>query len=224
MSTAADVSGAPFRGGMPERPRAGARQAFRGAPSAGWRRARARAIIDRRTQREEPVQIKVDYQKAAARRYPEQVVIALARDAAGKVDPITIGWTMTAAKEPPMIAVAAARQRYFLEAARAAQAFVVALPSERMAMEAKFFGTRSGRDMDKLTECPIRTQAAHEIDGVISRDAVANFECRLESETEAGDHVILLGRVVASHVNEEEDLRRLFTVGPGYEMGAVDTR
>jgi len=167
------------------------------------------------------VQIKVDYEKASARRYPEQVVIALARDAQGRIDPVAIGWTMTASREPPMIAVAVARTRYILEAARSSRAFVVALPSTAMAMETRFFGTRSGRDMDKLTECPIRTQPAHEVEGVIARDALANFECVLESEIASGDHVILLGRVVAAHVNEDESLARLFNLGPGYRLGSV---
>ena len=170
------------------------------------------------------MQIKVDYEKAAGRRYPEQVVIALARDASGRVDPITIGWTMTASRQPPMIAIAVARTRYFLEAARSSRAFVVAFPSTGMAMEARFFGTRSGRDTDKLTECPIRTQPAHEVEGVIARDAVANFECLLESEAPAGDHVVLLGRVVATHVNEDESLARLFNLGPGYVLGSVAGR
>jgi flavin reductase (DIM6/NTAB) family NADH-FMN oxidoreductase RutF len=171
--------------------------------------------------REKRVQIKVDYERAASRRYPEQVVIAIARDAAGRSDPITIAWTMPASRRPPMIAIAVAGSRYFLEAVRASRAFVVALPSTRMAMETSFYGTRSGRDTDKLAECPIRTQAAHEVPGLIARDAVANFECLLQSEVPAGDHVVLLGRVVASHVNEDESLGRLFNLGPGYVLGPV---
>jgi flavin reductase (DIM6/NTAB) family NADH-FMN oxidoreductase RutF len=170
------------------------------------------------------VQIKVDYDKAASRRFPEQVVIALARDAGGKVDPVAISWVMTASRRPPMIAIAVERTRYFLEAARESRAFVVALPSTAMAMETRFFGTRSGHDMEKLVECPIRTQPAREVAGVIARDALANFECVLESESTAGDHVVLFGRVVASHANEDEALERLFNLGPGYQLGAVTPR
>ena len=46
----------------------------------------------------------------------------------------------------------------------------------------------------------------------------------LESETPAGDHVVLLGRVVATHVNEDESLARLFNLGPGYVLGSVAGR
>jgi flavin reductase (DIM6/NTAB) family NADH-FMN oxidoreductase RutF len=167
------------------------------------------------------VQIKVDYARAAERRYPEQVVIALAKDKSDKVDPIAIGWTTPISREPPMMALAVAPGRYFLGAVRESRGFVVVYPSAAMAMETKFFGTRSGHDLDKLTECPIRTQPAHEIEGVIARDAVANFECTLEAEHEAGDHIVLFGRVVATHVNEDSSLERLFTIGKGYQLGGV---
>jgi flavin reductase (DIM6/NTAB) family NADH-FMN oxidoreductase RutF len=59
------------------------------------------------------------------------------------------------------------------------------------------------------------------IDCVLLADAVANFECRLESELETGDHVLFVGRVVASHVSESSELRRLYTVDEDFEMGGV---
>jgi flavin reductase (DIM6/NTAB) family NADH-FMN oxidoreductase RutF len=55
---------------------------------------------------------------------------------------------------------------------------------------------------------------------VILADAVANFECELESETEAGDHVIFVSRVVASHMNNDAPPRRLYALG-NEQMGGV---
>ena len=43
----------------------------------------------------------------------------------------------------------------------------------------------------------------------------------MESELETGDRVLFVGRVVASHVNETGQLRRLYTVGENYQMGGV---
>ena len=48
-------------------------------------------------------------------------------------------------------------------------------------------------------------------------DAVANFECRKVGEMLTGDHVLFVGEVVCSHVNEAEPAR-LYTVGSGYKM------
>jgi flavin reductase (DIM6/NTAB) family NADH-FMN oxidoreductase RutF len=159
------------------------------------------------------MQVAATYDEAVSRRFPEQVAIAIAKDPQGKYNPITLGWTMLVSHEPPMMALAVGKTRYSLEVIRHAGVFVLSLPSAAMANDARFHGTESGRDMDKLTECGTNTQPASEIDSLLLADAVANFECRLESEHEAGDHVIFVGRVVASHMNADAAVHRLYSLG-----------
>jgi flavin reductase (DIM6/NTAB) family NADH-FMN oxidoreductase RutF len=89
-----------------------------------------------------------------------------------------------------------------------------------MAEAALFFGSRSGRDTDKFAEFDCRTLPARKIDSVLLADAVANFECTLESHTSVGDHIIFVGRVVASHVNTRPK-KRLYTVASGHKLGSV---
>jgi len=165
------------------------------------------------------MQKQVEYAQAIQTKYPEQVVIAIARDKTGKVNPITLGWTMIASGTPPMMAIAVASTHYSIETVRYSKCFTIAFPSSEMAEAALFFGSKSGRDTDKLAEFNCKTAPAEAIDSLLLADAVANFECELESETEAGDHIIFLGRVVCSHVNTEPK-KRLYTVGPGHKMGA----
>jgi len=166
------------------------------------------------------MQRKVDYSQAINTKYPEQIVIAIARDANGKHNPITLGWTMIVSGQPPMMAVAIGKTRYSLEAFRHAREFVIAFPSEHQEKEAMLFGTKSGRDTDKLADAGCATVPAAKIDSVLLADAVANFECKLVSELETGDHVVFVGEIVASHVNEKP-LNRLYTVGPGYKMAGL---
>ncbi len=159
------------------------------------------------------MQIETNYEDALARRYPEQVVIAIAKDEKGQYNPITLGWTMLASHEPPMMAIAVGKERYSLEAIRHCREFVVSMVSSEMAEDAVLCGTKSGRDLDKLTQCGAKTQPASKIDSLILSEAVANFECKLESELVTGDHVLLVGRVVASHMNESPAADRLFSLG-----------
>ena len=166
------------------------------------------------------MQTTATYEQAGSRRYPEQVAIAIAKDAIGKHNPITLGWTMLVSHEPPMMAIAIGKTRYSLKAIRHAGEFVLSLPSSEMTEDARFHGTQSGRDMDKLAECGTKTQPATQIDSVLLANAVANFECKLESEHEAGDHVIFVGRVVASHVNDNPAVRRLYSLG-NEQLGGV---
>jgi len=167
------------------------------------------------------MQVKVPYAQAIARKYPEPVAIAIARDPQGKQNPITLGWVMCTSHDPPMLAISVGLTRYSLEAIRQARQFVVAFPSTGMEEDALFFGTKSGRDVDKLAVRKTPTAPATEIDGVLLADAVANFECVLDGEMRTGDHVIFAGRVVAAHVNADRTVRRLYTVDKNYKMGGV---
>ena len=161
----------------------------------------------------------VDFGEAMGRKYPEQVVIAIAKDAAGKHNPITLGWCMCTSGGPPMLAISVGLTRHSLEAIRLSRQFVVSFPSVGMKDDALFHGTHSGRDMDKLAECGTSTRPAAKIDSVVLCDAVANFECELDGELLTGDHVIFAGRVVASHASQDPAVGRLYTVGKGHQMG-----
>jgi len=165
------------------------------------------------------MQKQTEYEQAVRTKYPEQVVIAVAKDKAGRANPVTLGWTMIVSGRPAMMAIAVASRHYSIETIRHSKAFTIAFPSSEMAEAALFFGSRSGRDIDKFAEFDCKTETAEVIDSVLLSDAVANFECTLESETSAGDHIIFVGKVVASHVNTEPK-KRLYTVGPGHKMGA----
>lgn len=166
------------------------------------------------------MQKQVDYSDAVKTKYPEQLVIAIAKDRNGKANPVTLGWTMIASGDPPMMAIAVAKKHYSIEAITHSECFTIAFPSAQMAEAAMFFGSRSGRKVDKFAEFECETGPAKEIDSLLLLDAVANFECTLESQVPAGDHIVFIGTVVCSHMNTESK-KRLYTVGPGHKLGPV---
>jgi len=167
------------------------------------------------------MQKQCDYREAVKTKYPEQVVVAIAKDEGGRPNPVTLGWTMIVSGHPPMMAVAVARGHYSVETISHSKCFTIAFPSEHMAEAALFYGSNSGRNVDKFAQMPSQMTDAQKIDSVILQDAVANFECTLESELEVGDHIIFVGKVVASHVSTEPK-KRLYTVGPNHQLGSVD--
>ncbi len=164
------------------------------------------------------MQKQVPYAEAVRTKYPEQVVIAIAKDKGGKANPVTLGWTMFASGDPLMMTIAVASGHYTVKAIEHSKCFTIAYPSAEMADIALFFGSRSGRDIDKFAESDCRTEPAREIDSVLLSDAVANFECVEETRVRAGDHIVYIGRVVAAHVNTEPR-KRLYTVAPGHKLG-----
>jgi flavin reductase (DIM6/NTAB) family NADH-FMN oxidoreductase RutF len=164
------------------------------------------------------MQKQVEYAEAIKTKYPEQVVIAIAKDKNGKANPVTLGWTMIVSGNPPMMAIAVARKHYSIEAITHSKCFTIAFPSAQMAEAALFFGSRSGRTTDKLAEFDCATEPAKEIDSLLLTDAVANFECRLQSQVPTGDHITFIGEIVCSHINTKSK-KRLYTVGPSHKLG-----
>ena len=164
------------------------------------------------------MQKNVEYSDAVKTKYPEQIVIAIAKDRKGKANPITLGWTMIVSGKPPMMAIAVAKTHYSIEAITHSECFTIAYPSSEMADAALFFGSKSGRNADKFTEFECATEPAKEIDSLLLTDAVANFECTLESQVHAGDHIIFVGKIVCSHINAEPK-KRLYTVAPDHKLG-----
>ncbi len=164
------------------------------------------------------MQKQVKYEEAIKTKYPEQVVIAVAKDKTGRANPVTLGWTMIASGTPPMMAIAVAGKHYSIETIRHSKCFTVCYPSSDMADAALFFGSKSGRDVDKFAGFDCKTEPAEVIDSVLLTDAVANFECQLDSEAAAGDHIIFVGKIVASHVNTEPK-KRLYSIAPGHKLG-----
>lgn len=162
----------------------------------------------------------VNFSEANSRKYPEAVAIALVKDAQGKCNPITLGWSMQTSFDPPMLAISVGKTRYSYELLQAAAAFVVAFPSTSQSADARHFGRFSGREQDKLAAVGTPTQPATQIDGVLLAGAVANFECRKVSAHETGDHAIFVGEVVAAHVHEDPSVRRLYSLG-GDQIGGV---
>ena len=159
------------------------------------------------------MQIAAAFDNAELRKYPSEVVVAIARDSLGKHNPITLGWSMFTSHNPPMLAISVGLQRHSLDAIRQSGEFVIAFVSPEMAGDTLYFGTYSGRDEDKLAVRGTKTQPATEIDSVILSDAVSNFECVLDGELQTHDHVIFAGRVVASHMNQDPGVQRLYNVG-----------
>lgn len=164
------------------------------------------------------MQKEVPFTLALESRYPEQIAIAVVRDALGKYNPITLGWIMPVSSQPPLIALSVGQHRWSADALRKAREFVLAYPSDRQADAAKYFGTHSGREVDKFAATRCATERARRVDGLLLTDAVANFECRLVQEWPVGDHILFVGEVVCAHVNANP-VKRLFTLIRTEHMG-----
>jgi flavin reductase (DIM6/NTAB) family NADH-FMN oxidoreductase RutF len=167
------------------------------------------------------MQKQVDVSEALGRKYPEQVVLVTTRSRDGKPNVCAVGWVAIASSEPWMFMLGIDDAALTYKLIRSTREFVVAFPNERQHKETLYVGTHHGHSLDKFAACGLKVQDASEVKAPLVRDAVANFECRLVEITRPGDCPLIIGRVVAAHVNAKKSLRRLYTVGKNYRLAGV---
>ncbi len=141
--------------------------------------------------------------QAISRKYPEWVIMVVARDAAGNPNVMPAGWGMICSGDPRLVCVAIAPSRYTHRCIEATEEFVFAWAGQGQAELVKQTGSCSGSDVDKFADFDIPTAAPGIVDVPLLEDAAVNLECRLTAAHLAGDHTIFVGEVVAAHIPEE---------------------
>ena len=129
---------------------------------------------------------------------PHPLTIVCSGDVeSGRINGMTAAWVSRVSWDPPMLAVAIAPERYTLELIKEFREFTVNVVSPslvRAAMEV--FGMLSGRSVNKFERAGVRYRRGRRVRAPILEEAHAAFECVLEAMYGAGDHVIVVGRVV----------------------------
>ncbi|MGI5818598.1 MAG: flavin reductase family protein [Armatimonadota bacterium] len=140
---------------------------------------------------------------AIDRKYPEWVILVVARDADGKPNLMPAGWGMVCSGEPRLVCVSVGLTRYTHRCIEDTGEFVFAWAGEGQAELVRYSGSRSGADCDKFAEYDIPTADPAVISVPLLAEAAANLECTLHSALRTGDHTIFVGEVVAAHAPEE---------------------
>jgi len=126
------------------------------------------------------------------RKYPLAVsVVTVGRG--GSENALTVSWATPASFDPPMFLVALDRLHYSIDFVKSTRNFAVNLLAEGQERLAGQFARQAMAGEDKLAGVARREG---ETGAPILTDAVAYFDCELTNVVEAGDHYLLLGRVV----------------------------
>jgi flavin reductase (DIM6/NTAB) family NADH-FMN oxidoreductase RutF len=112
-------------------------------------------------------------------------------------DAFTAAWVMQISFDPLLLALSINPANASYPLLRAGGGFTVSVLKQGQLELARAFGTRSGRDRDKLVGIdwrPGRNGAP------ILEEALAYFECELTGTMQGGDHELALGRVVDGRI------------------------
>jgi flavin reductase (DIM6/NTAB) family NADH-FMN oxidoreductase RutF len=119
----------------------------------------------------------------------------------GRRDGFTAAWIMQTSFDPLLLALSVNPGNASYELLHAGGGFTVNVLKQGQLELARRFGTRSGRDEDKLTGIrwrPGRTGAP------ILEQTLAYFDCGLIGRTRAGDHELVIGRVVDGKIFDRD--------------------
>ena len=135
---------------------------------------------------------------------PENCCFIISIDTDGRPSGMVNTWHMKCSREPALFAVSLFKTGYTHKLIRQSKEFVVAAANKELEKEVLFFGSTHGDKVDKFKETGIETAKAKFIKTPLIKGATVNFECVLEQEIDAGDHIIFIGKILNAYVNPEK--------------------
>lgn len=130
--------------------------------------------------------------------YPTTVAIVLVKYE-HKINGMAVAWNCAFSFQPPLFGVAIAPKRYSYELIKKSKEFSVNfLPSEYSYVVAGF-GRLSGRDFNKIQKLNVEVEDSLVIKTPVLKISYSAYECKVVNEFEVGDHILVIGEVVAVH-------------------------
>jgi len=134
--------------------------------------------------------------------YPKVAVIVTA-SAQGKDAAMTAAWHSSISLNPPLYGVSISAKRFTYHLITKSQEFGINfIPLEKASLAASIGGI-SGHKMDKFERFNLEKEKPLKTGIPILRDAYAAYECKLVDSKHYGDHIWVVGEIVAVHFLEE---------------------
>ena len=116
---------------------------------------------------------------------PVPVVLITCKNSEGKDNVFTVAWVGTICSKPPMLSISIRPERLSYDYIKETMEFTINLPTKKQTKEVDFCGVRSGRQIDKIKECPV------------------NIECEVKDIIKLGSHDMFIAEVLCSHIDED---------------------
>lgn len=117
---------------------------------------------------------------------------------------ITIAWAGTVNSDPPMVSVSVRKSRYSHQLIKESGEFVVNMIDEPRCRALDLCGVKSGRDMDKFSECGLTAMPALGMDCAPAiAECPAYLACKVRHVLELGSHDMFIGEVVGVQVRDD---------------------
>lgn len=117
-----------------------------------------------------------------------------------KLNGMAASWVTRISADPTLVAVAIWHENLTYRFVHGSGAFALNILGEGQQELARWFGRRSGRNVDKFARVPYRLGPTG---SPILKEALAYLDCRVIFERAFGDHTLFVGEVVEEGVQHE---------------------
>ncbi len=136
--------------------------------------------------------------------HPRLTVLITTCDQSGKPDVATFSFFMPVSFEPKYVAFAVAPQRLTFANLQEVKEFVVNVPTAEMLSKVWVCGSVSGREADKFKLAGLTPLPSEKVKPPRIKECPVQLECVVKWMGEFGDHWLVVGKVVAEHVERTD--------------------
>jgi len=134
--------------------------------------------------------------------YPKVAIIVTAT-AKDKKNAMAVAWHSAVSFKPPLYGVSVSPKRFTYQLILESKEFAINfVPVESAALVASVGGSK-GEEVDKFQKFGIAEESPIKTSAPILKDAYAAYECKLVDNKTYGDHIWVVGEIIAVHFNDD---------------------
>ncbi|MBM4241746.1 MAG: flavin reductase family protein [Euryarchaeota archaeon] len=156
---------------------------------------------------------------------PRPTIIVTTINSKGEVNAAPFSFTMPVSMNPPLVAFASVTTHHTYRNITEKEEFVVNIPTEAILEKLWITGEKFPYGVNEIEEAGLTQISSKEVSPPKIQECVAHLECRVEWIQEAGDHDVIVGKVVHADIKENIMKNGLLDVGkvkPVLHLGGVD--
>ena len=124
-------------------------------------------------------------------------------DKEGKPNVMTIAWGGICCSKPPCVTISLRKATYTYGNIMERKAYTLSVPTESHVREADYFGTASGRDVDKFKETGLTPIKSELVDAPYVAEFPMVLECMVIHHYEIGLHTQFIGEILDVKIEED---------------------
>jgi len=168
---------------------------------------------------------KIDSKNAYRILAPRPTIIVTTISSKDRVNAAPFSFTMPVSMDPPLVAFASVPTHDTYRNLVERDEFVVNIPTEEILEKLWITGEKFPYGVNEIEKAGLTQISSKEVTPPKIEECVAHLECRVQWIKEAGDHNIIVGKVIHADVKEnsmKEGLLNVEKIKPVLHLGGVD--